>query len=226
MPEGMNIEIAHKLAESEAAPKRSLHDELIEIAEAFVLALIAIATAWSGYQSTAWDGRQAFLYGNSSRLRVEAGIAATEGGQQRLLDVIIFNDWLKAHEAQDEKLADSYVRRFSPEYRVAFDAWLKTDPFNGVDAQPSPSFTPEYHNPLLEKSAELDKEATAAFTEGTHAREISERYVRGTVLLATVLFLIALAQRFKIRHVRRGLLLVSSALIVYALYSLAIFPRL
>ena len=85
---------------------------------------------------------------------------------------------------------------------------------------------PEYHNPLLEKSVELDKEATAAFTEGTTAREISERYVRGAVLLATVLFLIALAQRFKIRHVRRGLLLVSSALIVYALYSLAIFPRL
>src|SRR5262249_14610123 len=146
-----------------------------------------------------WDGRQAFLYGNSSRLRVEAGIAATEGGQQRLLDVMIFNEWLKAYEANDGKLAASYIRRVSPEYRVAFDAWLKTDPFNRQDAHPSPSFMPEYHNSLLEKSAELDKEATAAFTEGTHAREISERYVRGTVLLATVLFLIALAQRFKLR---------------------------
>jgi uncharacterized membrane protein YecN with MAPEG domain len=85
---------------------------------------------------------------------------------------------------------------------------------------------PEYHNALLEKSGELNKEATAAFSEGTEAREISERYVRGTVLLATVLFLVALAQRFKIRKVRVGLLLTAVVLMIFVLANLVTYPRL
>ena len=185
-----------------------------------------MATAWSGYHAAKWDGRQALLYGTSSRLRVEAAEAATEGGQQRLLDVMTFNTWIKAQESKDEELAAIYRRRFSPEYRVAFEAWLKTEPFTKADEPPGPALMPEYHNGLLEKSAELNKEATAAFTEGTEAREISEKYVRGTVLLATVLFLVALAQRFKIRKVRVGLLLVATTLMIYALWNVATYPRL
>ena len=191
-----------------------------------MLALIAVATAWSGYHAAKWDGRQALLYGTSARLRVEAAVAATEGGQQRLLDVMTFNTWIKAQETKDEHLAAIYRRRFSPEYRVAFDAWLKTEPFKMADEPPGPAFMPEYHNALLEKSAELNKEATTAFTEGTAARQISEKYVRSTVLLATVLFLVALAQRFKIRRVRVGLLLIATALMIYALANVAMYPRL
>src|SRR5213076_2742829 len=41
--------------------------------------------------------------------------------------------------------------------------------------------------------------ATAAFEQGTHAREEGDRYIRNTILLATVLFLAALAPRFKVR---------------------------
>jgi hypothetical protein len=46
------------------------------------------------------------------------------------------------------------------------------------------------------------------------------------VLLATVLFLVAVAQRFKIRNVRRGLLLVASTVMIYALVGVAMYPRL
>ena len=66
MPEGMNIEIAHKLAKSEAGPGKTARAELLEIAEAVVLAMIAVATAWSGYHAAKWDGRQALLYGTSA----------------------------------------------------------------------------------------------------------------------------------------------------------------
>ncbi len=149
-----------------------------------------------------------------------------KAGSSVCWNVMTFNTWIKAQESKDEELAAIYRRRFSPEYRVAFEAWLKTGPFTKPDEPPGPSFMPEYHNALLEKSAELNKDATAAFTEGTEAREISEKYVRGTVLLATVLFLVALAQRFKIRKVRVGLLLVATALMTYALANVAMYPRL
>ena len=226
MPEGMNIEIAQALAEAEAGAKTSLHEDLIEIAEAVVLALVAVATAWCGYQAAKWDGHQTILYGTSGRLRVEAAVAATEGGQQRLLDVVTFNTWIEAKENKDEKVAALYVRRFSPEYRVAFNAWLKTEPFTNPNAPAGPILMPEYHNALLKQSEQLNAEATAAFTEGTETRETSEKYVRATLLLATVLFLIALAQRFKRRKVRLGLLLVAAALMIYALVTVALYARL
>jgi hypothetical protein len=225
MPEAMNVEVAHHLVEEEAHNKH-LRLAWLEITEAVVLSLIAIATALSGYEAAKWDGRQGFLYGTSVRLRVEAAAAATEGGQQRLLDVATFNTWIVAHESKNENLADLYARRFSPEYRVAFEAWLKTDPFARQDAPVGPAFMPEYHNALLEKSARLDAAAQTAFAQGTEARVISEKFVRGSVLLAIVIFLVALAQRFKIQKVRVGLIIVSSLVMTYALAMLATYPRL
>lgn len=38
---------------------RVLGHEILEIAEAVVLAVVAITTAWSGYQSALWAGHQA-----------------------------------------------------------------------------------------------------------------------------------------------------------------------
>jgi hypothetical protein len=226
MPDELNVDIAHKLAHSPAGPPRSFRDDLIEISEAVVLAVVAVATAWSGYQAAKWNGRQAFLYGTSARLHVEAGVAASEGGQQRLLDVVTFNTWIEARERHDEKLTTVYVNRFSPEYRKAFDAWLETEPFTKTAAPAGPFFMPQYHNVLLEQAERLNTEATAAFAEGTEARDTADRYVRVTVVLATVLFLVALAQRVKLHKVRLGLLLVASIMMVGALVSVVLYPRL
>jgi hypothetical protein len=76
---------------------------------------------------------------------------------------------------------------------LAFDAWLKTDPFNKPNPCAGPAWMPEYHNTLLERSEELNQKATDVFAEGNEARQIANNYVRVTVILATVLFLIALA---------------------------------
>ena len=199
--------------------------DLVEILEAIALSLIAIATAWSGYQAARWDGRQAFLYGEASKDRVEATSAATLGGQERLMDITTFGTWIQAKTSGNHEVAALFVHRFSPEYRVAFDAWLKTHPFTNPDAPPGPIFMPEYHNAQLEQADALNTRASRAFDAGTLARETAEKYVRGTVLLATVLFLIALAQRFKFRNVRIGLLIVAGSLIAVSLAMLVSYPR-
>jgi NADH:ubiquinone oxidoreductase subunit 3 (subunit A) len=85
---------------------------------------------------------------------------------------------------------------------------------------------PEYRNAKLLQADQLNRQATEAFDAGTQARENSEQYIRGTVLLATILFLIALAQRFKIYLARAGLLFVATALIVYVLTNVAHYPKL
>ena len=226
VPEDMNVEFAHKLVEHKPTREARRWDEVLEIVEAIGLALIAVATAWSGYQAARWDGRQALLYGQASTMRIEADQQLTEGGQQRLLDVSTFNTWIQARATGDERVAALYVDRFSPEYRVAFDAWLKTHPFTNADAPAGPIFMPEYHNAQLEEGASLNDHASAVFDEGTHARETAEQYARMAVLLATVLFIFALSQRFKIRNVRIGLLVVGAAVLIYVVLTIVGMPRL
>jgi hypothetical protein len=228
MPEDINIEAAHRLSEPKDEPKKMTgrRREIAEIVEIVILAIVAVATAWSGYQAARWDGRQAFLYGESSRIRIEASEAATLGGQQRLQDISTFNTWIVAHAQGEHRVADLYVERFSPEYKVAFDAWLATNPFSNPDAPPGPSFMPEYHNEQTEQAAELNAEASKAFDEGTEARETADRYVRQTVLFATVLFMVAVSQRFTYRAVRRTATGLAAALMFFALLGEITLPRI
>jgi hypothetical protein len=119
-----------------------------------------------------------------------------------------------------------FVRRFTPDYRQAFDEWLKTDPLNNPSAPPGPAYMPGYKNPNLEKAEQLNSEAAELFTEGTDAGETAGKYVRQTVLFALVLFLIAAGQRFRQRPVRISANALAVCLLVYALVYLIILPRL
>ena len=229
MPEDLNAEIAGGLAEAsatQAGPTKGRWERLVEILEACLLAAVAIATAWSGYQAARWDGLQAELYGEASTIRIRADQLLTLGGQQRLLDVSTFNTWIEARYEGRRDLEALYERRFSPDFKVAFDAWLAADPFTDPDVPPGPSFMPEYVNEQLERGAELNERATHVFEEGTAARSRSDDYIRTTVVLATVLFLLALSQRFIVKGVRIGILVVAGGLMLYGLIAILSFPRL
>ena len=229
MPEDLNVEIAGGIAEAGSPHERAEKlrwERFVEISEAIVLAFVAVSTAWSGYQAARWDGRQAERYGTASAVRIQADEQLTLGGQQKLLDVSTFNTWIQAKENGNDALAALYVRRFSPAFKTAFDAWIASHPFTNPDAPPGPSFMPEYTNPQIEQGDALNEEATGIFEEGTQARETSDDYIRTTVVLATVLFLMALSQRFRIRGVRIAVLIISGLLMAYGLGTILSFKRL
>jgi len=229
MPEDLNAEIAGGLAEAgnpHEQPDKLRWERFVEISEAAVLAVVAVATAWSGYQAARWNGLQAERYGTASAIRIQADEKLTLGGQQKLLDVATFNTWIQAKNDGNDALAALYARRFSPEFRIAFDAWIATHPFSDPNAPPGPSFMPQYHNPLIDEGNQLNDEGTATFDEGTQAREISDDYIRTTVVLATVLFLLALSQRFRLRQVRIAVLIVSGMLMAYGLAAIISYKRL
>ena len=98
MPESSNIELAHRVHEAgeHHAAGRRRHEVAIEIGEAVLLAFVAIATAWSGYQAARWDGQSTKLYGTSSRIRITATQDTTRGGQVEVYDATTFNFWLQA----------------------------------------------------------------------------------------------------------------------------------
>ena len=67
--------------------------------------------------------------------------------------------------------------------------------------------------------------ATAAFKEGSEAGATADRYVRTTVLLATILFLVGLSTHFPLQSVRYGLVGFGAVLlIVSAVRELVTFP--
>lgn len=221
---GANIEVANILSERKgAAPVRE--HAMLEIAEAIVLAIVAVATAWSGYQAALWTGQQAELYGQASKLRVEAEGASTYANQERLYNASTVVEWLTAEAHGDTKLAELFERRFLPEFRPAFDAWKKTDPINNINAPAGPQFMREYRSSKTDQGAKLNDRATEVFDQGTIARQLSDKYVRATVTLATVLLLIAISQRFHIRGVRVGLLVTAMLLLCFPVYNILTLPR-
>ena len=113
-----------------------------------------------------------------------------------------------------------------PEFKVAFDAWIALDPLTNPDAPPGPSFMPEYVNPLLEQGAELNERADRLFDAGTASRHRADEYIRITVVLASILFLLVLSQRFRIRRVRLAVLVLAICLMLYGLVTIVTFPRL
>ena len=68
---------------------------------------------------------------------------------------------------------------------------------------------PEYKLPGVQESARLDKRADEKFATGQEAAENADDYVRTTVYLATVLFLVGISGHFRVPHAARiGLVVV------------------
>lgn len=219
MPEagGSNIEVAQHLSEPKEGAQSFGH-EILEILEAVVLAVVAIATAWSGYQAALWTGSQSELYGQASKLRVQAEGIATYANQERLYNAATVAEWLTAEAHGDHKLAELFERRLLPEFRPFFETWKKTDPIHNPNAPAGPQAMEGFRSSKSEDAVKLDDQATAVFEQGTRDRQFSDQYVRVTVTLATVLLLMAISQRFKTRGVRVGLLAIASIMLCFPVY--------
>jgi hypothetical protein len=227
MPEGANVEIAHSLSEDHHhTGVQGRYHRTLEIIEVFVLAIVAVATAWSGFQAAKWDGEQALHYSEATRMRIQADSASTAAGQELTTNVGLFTAWLEATAAGDTQLQTIFEKRMTPNYRVAFEAWLRTDPLDNPNAPAGPAVMPEYTSRFLERAEDLNDEADHTFDEGTEARHEADKYVRNTVLFAMVLFLVALAQRFDDKLRRTSVNVIALGVLILALTSVASLERL
>jgi hypothetical protein len=221
-----NIEFAQRIHErGHQQPSPTRWAQWIEVVEALVLATVAVATAWSGYQAARWGALSAQHYNLASRTAVQSQEKATLAGQDRLYDITTFNAWVASKLAHNENLARFYQRRFRPEYATAFAAWWKLDPIKNLSAPPGPIFMAEYRDSNSEESAKLSEEAKGYFENGVSMRETGDDYVKVTVFLAAVLFLTALSQRFDIFGPRVAVVAVAFLLLIVSTYWILILPR-
>lgn len=101
---------------------------------------------------------------------------------------------------------------------------MATHPANNPDAPSSPFAMPEYQLANMQKSDQLEQEATQFFTEGKQAIENSTQYVLNTVFLASVLFFVGIATRFKMPRLRLAILIFAMVMLIYGLFNLTVFP--
>jgi hypothetical protein len=233
MPEGLNPietgkklhehgEAAHEQAEAaeghgEAGDRHSRHSRIVQIGEAALLALVTLTAAWAGYSAARWGTASRVEIAQSSTLRNIATRDDLTALSLRNFDSSTFSAWFTAftlNSPQKEAIAE---RRFRPAFRVAFNAWMATNPLHNPHAPPGPTYMPQYKLPAQTQADALDNQASAKFQEGNHAGLVSDEYVRITVFLAAVLFLVGIGSSFKLHSVRYALIAVGSVLLIASL---------
>ena len=85
---------------------------------------------------------------------------------------------------------------------------------------------PQYHNAKHERFLGLTKQAAEMADEGTKSGETGDQYVRITVLLATVLLITAIGQRFRFKSVRVVFMILACTLLCLPLWQLMMLPRI
>ena len=101
----------------------------------------------------------------------EANRAAGTAAADKETDDLAFNAWFAAAVLGNAQAMEIAERRFRPEFKAAFDAWIKTDPLNNPDAPPSPTYMPEYVQPEIDEAEELDRHANELSKEGAERRD-------------------------------------------------------
>ena len=174
----------------------------LEVAAAVLLSVAAVATAWSSYQASRWNGEQAKAFSRATGSRIESGKADDLANAQTQIDVATFTQWVNAYATGERELADFYFKRFRKEFRPAVTAWIATRPLKNPRAPLTPFAMPQYR---LAARAEAQRLEAAADTFGDQARRNVQRatnYVLGVVLFAASLFFAGISTRFGGRRAR------------------------
>ena len=190
-------------------PEVSTREKRFEVVATLLLSFAVLATAWTGYQASLWDGTQSSDYTQASAARTTAAELRTEANQYRLADLSVFENFIDASVSGDDELADFYRERFRPEFEPAYEAWIALDPFENPDAPPSPLAMPEYQLAADQEAAGLEERADTLFREGELANDYSDTYTLATLLFAIVLFFAAISERFD--YIRMRVILLSIA---------------
>jgi hypothetical protein len=160
----------------------------IEIAGTVLLAVAAVATAWSSYQANRWNGEQVKAAGRTNALRISAARAQGLAQAQTQVDVATFTEWVNAYARKETTLENFYFRRFRSEFKPSVHAWVATRPLENPRAPLTPFAMPQYRLAATAEAKRLD--AAAELSAATVQLDVqrSSNYVLGVVLFAVSLF--------------------------------------
>jgi hypothetical protein len=160
----------------------------LDLLSTVLLAVAAVATAWSSYQSAHWSGVHTIDFSSANAARIESTRASGVANGQTQVDVLTFTQWANAYSRGNQRLTDFYFDRFRDEFKPVVEAWIATRPLRNPDAPETPFAMPEYR---LAKNAEAERllaEAERSAASEGEANQRSDNYVLAVVLFAAALF--------------------------------------
>jgi hypothetical protein len=229
VPEGLSAteagsKIGEHAKEDAERGSRDRRDRRLSITEAVILSLVTLIAAWAGYSAAKWGTESSLKLAKASAMRVKANRAYQEYLTYRTADAVTFNAWYVAYVAGNQSAMRVAHKAFLPNYRAAFDAWMATKPFTNPNAPASPQSMPVFRAPGAGLASVLDRSADAYYTQGQKAADTSDDYIRDTVILASVLFLIGISTQFPVRRGRYGLITIGLILLLIAGEQLLTLP--
>jgi hypothetical protein len=196
----------------------------VEVGATILLAFAAVATTWSSYQATRWNGEQAKTSGRVNKVRIEAARSAGLANSQQQVDVATFMQWVDSYARGEVKLERFYRARFRPEFSPAFDAWVATRPLKTRGAPLTPFAMPQYRLAARAEADRLDQTAETLAAEVRRDIQRSSNYVLGVVLFAVALFFAGMSTKLTAEGLRKAVLLVGAAIFVGTVIWIATFP--
>ncbi|HEY2372266.1 MAG TPA: hypothetical protein VGH82_06925 [Gaiellaceae bacterium] len=205
---------------SDSAPRI----DWVEILATALLALAAVATAWSSYQASRWNGEQAKAFSRSNTARIESTRASGLADSQSQIDVATFTQWANAYALRETMLADFYFHRFRAEFKPAVEAWIATRPLHNPAAPLTPFAMPQYKLAARAEADRLQAEADAYSAAGRTDVQRATNYVLAVVMFAVALFFAGMTTKLRARRLQLVLLGLGAAIFIGAVVWLATQP--
>jgi len=200
------------------------HRTRIELVATVLLAIATVATAWSGYQSTRWNGEQAKAAARASALRIGSTKAAALANSQTEIDVATFTQWVNAYAQNQKVLADFYFARFRHEFKPAVNAWIATRPLKNPNAPLTPFAMPQYASKARDDASRLEAQADVWAITARRDVQRSTNYVLGVVLFATALFFAGMSTKLPTWRLGVAMLTIGIVVFVSTLVWIAVSP--
>jgi hypothetical protein len=204
------------------APERTR--DRLELMATVLLSVATVATAWSGYQSTRWNGEQSKAGARANALRISSAKAAALANSQTEIDVATFTQWVNAYAQKQAELADFYFKRFRKEFRPAVEAWVATRPLKNPNAALTPFAIPQYHLEARAQAEHLDARAALYTAQALRNLQRASNYVLGVVLFASALFFAGMSTKLKSPRLRVTTLSVGCAVFLLTALWIATSP--
>jgi hypothetical protein len=196
----------------------------VEVAATVLLAFAAVATAWSSYQATRWNGEQAKASARVNKTRIEAARAAGLANAQQQVDVATFMQWVDSYARGETELVAFYRQRFRKEFKPAFNAWLATKPLKTAGAPLTPFAMSQYRLAARAEAERLDRTAEELSAQVRRNIQRGSNYVLGVVLFAVALFFAGMSTKLTAPGLRKTMLAVGYLLFLGTVAWIATFP--
>ena len=183
-----------------------------------------VAISYSSYEAHLWSGIQTFLLRDVNRDSLQAAKEEMSQGQHTIIDVMTFTQYSNALIKNDQNISNFYYQRFTPEMKIAVDAWLQTDPLKNPNAPSSPFVMSEYNRTHVLLAQQFEEKTNLELQQAQQANENSSNYVFLSVLYSSALFIDGVIGRTSNKKLGHILLYITMTITIIATIILIQIP--